>query len=168
MPVRDNIFSAKRVEVISSDWLYTSSVIRPSTDRSSRLSRSTPSDFLNFPLRERTQRGTRACLTNSLGPAHDHNLSRRLPTNRRAPLIKTAFLDAVSSLHRTANAARGRNHHSPLRAYAMGNDAPRDPKYKAAGLTFEQFLLVAAALTPNDLHMSWKRPSKMLIRHAQR
>ena len=39
---------------------------------------------------------------------------------------------------------------------------------KPLGLTFEQFLLVAAALTPNDLHMSWKRPSKMLIRHAQR
>src|SRR6266851_1404532 len=38
-------------------------------------------------------RGTRARLTNSLGPAHDHNLSRRLPTNRRAPLEKTAFLD---------------------------------------------------------------------------
>jgi hypothetical protein len=32
--------------------------------------------------------------------------------------------------------------------------------YRQLGLTFEQFLIVAAAFTPNDLHTSWKLPSK--------
>jgi hypothetical protein len=30
--------------------------------------------------------------------------------------------------------------------------------YRQQGLTFEQFLLVAAAFKPRDLHASWKLP----------
>jgi hypothetical protein len=31
--------------------------------------------------------------------------------------------------------------------------------YRQLGLTFEQFLLVAAAFRPSDLHASWKLPA---------
>ncbi len=74
--------------------------------------------------------------------------------------IGKAFPNTSNSLERGKLGVNAASpiHYSPLHAYAMDNDAARDPKYKATGLTFEQFLLAPAALRPNDLHTLWKLP----------
>ncbi len=57
-------------------------------------------------------------------------------------------------------------HYSPLRAYAMGNDAAREPKYEATTFSIRAIPARGCCIY-TDAHVT-EPVEQMLIRHAQR